>query len=382
MRAPKNILVIVFVFVCAAYTFPAANPTASSILPKQFAGWQANSITSSQSAAEADPVNADLLKEYGFSDFESATYTRPDGRKVVVKAARFGDASGAYGAFTYYKMPQMLKEIIGDQGASLNERVLFYRGNVVVDAVFQHLSAMSAAELRELSGLLPAPADNAKNLPGLPVYLPRQSYVKNTAKYVVGPVGLAKINAPISADLVDFNLGAEVVQGTYRSSGGEATLLMVEYPTPQIAAEHLRKIEAAIQSHAQTQAGDAPSPLAARRTGPIVVVAAGPLSESEAKSLVASVNYEADVTWNENTHFTRKDNVANLLVNIIVLSGIICGLALVAGVAFGGIRILVKRYWPERVFDRPDEMEFISLHLGSGNKEAAEPNVSTSIKTS
>jgi hypothetical protein len=279
-------------------------------------------------------------------------------------------------------MPQMLKEIIGDQGASLNERVLFYRGNVVVDAVFQHLSAMSAAELRELSGLLPAPADNAKNLPGLPVYLPRQSYVKNTAKYVVGPVGLAKINAPISADLVDFNLGAEVVQGTYRSSGGEATLLMVEYPTPQIAAEHLRKIEAAIQSHAQTQAGDAPSPLAARRTGPIVVVAAGPLSESEAKSLVASVNYEADVTWNENTHFTRKDNVANLLVNIIVLSGIICGLALVAGVAFGGIRILVKRYWPERVFDRPDEMEFISLHLGSGNKEAAEPNVSTSIKTS
>ncbi|MEY2414454.1 MAG: hypothetical protein QOD84_3060, partial [Acidobacteriaceae bacterium] len=138
----------------------------------------------------------------------------------------------------------------------------------------------------------------------------------------------------------------------------------------------------AIQSHAQTQAGDAPSPLAARRTGPIVVVAAGPLSESEAKSLVASVNYEADVTWNENTHFTRKDNVANLLVNIIVLSGIICGLALVAGVAFGGIRILVKRYWPERVFDRPDEMEFISLHLGSGNKEAAEPNVSTSIKTS
>lgn len=380
MRLSKKILAAVSV---AFFVMPAfAEPASSSILPKQFAGWQASSIKTSQDSADADPVNADLLKEYGFSDFESATYARPDGRKVIVKAARFADASGAYGAFTYYKMPQMLKETVGDQGASLNERVLFYRGNVVVDAVFQHLSAMSAAELRELSGLLPAPADNAKSLPGLPVYLPRQSYVKNTAKYVVGPVGLRKINAPISADLVDFNLGAEVVQGNYSTSGGEATLLMIEYPTPQIAAEHLRKIEAAIQSHLQAERGDAPSPLAVRRTGPIVVVAAGPFSQSEAKSLVASVNYEADVTWNENTHFTRKDNVANLLVNIIVLSGIICGLALVAGVAFGGIRILVKRYWPERVFDRADEMGFISLHLASSNQEAPEPHVSTSIKTS
>ncbi|MEP6644280.1 MAG: DUF6599 family protein [Acidobacteriaceae bacterium] len=380
MRLSKKILAAVSVVFVVMPAF--AEPASSSILPKQFAGWQASSIKTSQDSADADPVNADLLKEYGFSDFESATYARPDGRKVIVKAARFADASGAYGAFTYYKMPQMLKETVGDQGASLNERVLFYRGNVVVDAVFQHLSAMSAAELRELSGLLPAPADNAKSLPGLPVYLPRQSYVKNTAKYVVGPVGLRKINAPISADLVDFNLGAEVVQGNYSTSGGEATLLMIEYPTPQIAAEHLRKIEAAIQSHLQAERGDAPSPLAARRTGPIVVVAAGPLSQSEAKSLVASVNYEADVTWNENTHFTRKDNVANLLVNIIVLSGIICGLALVAGVAFGGIRILVKRYWPERVFDRADEMGFISLHLASSNHEAPEPHVSTSIKTS
>ena len=52
-------------------------------------------------------------------------------------------------------MPQMLKETIPDQGASLNERVLFYRGNILVDAAFEKLSAMSAAELRELSQALP-----------------------------------------------------------------------------------------------------------------------------------------------------------------------------------------------------------------------------------
>ncbi|GAC1429538.1 MAG: hypothetical protein NVSMB58_04930 [Terriglobales bacterium] len=376
----SRLFVVAFVLSIASVAFAAGAP-AIQLLPKQFAGWQAvGPIKASSDPADADPVNAELLKEYGFTDFQSAKYSRDDGRKVTIKAARFADASGAYGAFTYYKLPQMLKETIGDQGASLNERVLFYRGNVLVDAVFEHLSAMSAAELRELAGVLPSPAENAKNLPGLPVYLPHQGYIKNTAKYVVGPAGLQKVNAPISAQLVDFNLGAEVVLGNYSSSGGEATLVLISYPTPQIAAEHLRQIDASIQLNSQPQPGATASPLVARRTGPIVVVAAGPLSQSEAKSLVASVNYEADVTWNENTSFTRKDNIANLLVNIIILSGIICGLAVVAGIAFGGFRILIKRYWPDRVFDRSNEVGFISLHLSASNADREEPGVSTSIE--
>ena len=63
----------------------------------------------SKDPAVADSVNAALLKEYGLTDFESGTYIRDDGRKVALKAIRFADASGAYGAFTYYKMPQMLR---------------------------------------------------------------------------------------------------------------------------------------------------------------------------------------------------------------------------------------------------------------------------------
>ena len=190
-----------------------ASPT-SAILPPQFAGWHISGSTkTSKDPAVADAVNAALLKEYGLTDFESGTYTRDDGRKVALKAIRFADASGAYGAFTYYKMPQMLKESIPDQGSSLNERVLFYRGNILVDAVFEKLSAMSAAELRDLSEALPLPAGNTRNLPSLPAYLPKSDYVTNTAKYVVGPVGLEKISAPLSAQLVDFNSSAEVATG-------------------------------------------------------------------------------------------------------------------------------------------------------------------------
>src|ERR1700685_457483 len=349
----------------------AKDPAPStSILPKEFGGWQTSGPSrTSTDPAIADPVNAAVLKEYGFTGFESATYTRDDGCKLTLKAARFEDASGAYGAYTYYKTPPMLIENIGDGAASLNERVLFYRGNILVDAVFQKLSAMSAAELREMADGLPLPSGNTRNLPGLPAYLPTQSYVKNSAKYVVGPAALQNVDAPIPAELVDFSAGAEGVVENYNSSGGEATLTLIAYPTPQIAAEHLRRIDAAHSQSSQTASGTPPvnpnlqGPVFDKRTGPIVVVVSGPISQTEAKSLLASVNYDANVTWNENTYFTKRDNLANLLVNVIILCFIIIGFALVAGVAFGGIRILAQRMFPDRVFEQAQNREFISLHL-------------------
>jgi hypothetical protein len=338
----------------------ASNPAGTAeILPPAFGGWQmAKPSQSSKSAAAADPTNANVLKEYGFTDFEVATYSRDDGRKLTIKAARFTDASGAYGAFSFYKTPAMLNEKIGDQGYSLNERVLFYRGNIVVDAVFQQLSAMSAAELRELADALPRPAGSSGNLPGLPAYLPKESYRQNTSRYIVGPAALEKLGAPLPSQYVDFSQGAEVVLGDYNVSGIVATMMLISYPTPQIAAAQLKQIDAAKQAH---QLGD--TQIVSRRTGPILVLVSGSLSAGDAKSLLSSVNYDADVTWNQNTYFTRRDNVANLIVGVIVLAGIIGGMSIVAGLAFGGFRVAIKRIFPNRLFDRPEQMEIIALHL-------------------
>ena len=354
MRPFKAHFVVVFLLANTLAAFTQIHSPAE-ILPREFGGWHVSGTpTSSRDPSVADPVNAAVLKEYGFNDFESATYIRDDGRKLTLKAARFADTSGAYGAFTFYKTTPMLVEKIGDQAGSLNERVLFYRGNILIDAVFQRLSAMSAAELRELAGDLSLATGSTQGLPGLPAYLPSPAYVKNSAKYVLGPLALEKVGGTLPPQLVDFGAGAEIVLGKYASSGGEATLMLISYPTPQIAGAHLRKIEAQLQSV---------QPMFTRRTGPIVVVVSGALSQSEAKSLLASVNYEADVTWNENTYFDKRNNIGNLVWNALILCGILMAFALVIGIAFGGLRVLVQRIIPERVFHREEQVEFISLHL-------------------
>ena len=316
--------------------------------------------------AAADPTNAAVLKEYRFSDLASSSYTRDDGRTLKIRAARFADASGAFGAYTFYLQPQMTKEQIGDQGASLGQRVLFYRGDVLVDAQFSKESAMAGAELRELAGALPRPKGNSANLPTFIEFMPHRGYVANTQKYVMGPAALAAQAPPVPADLVDFNASSEVSIAHYSTSSGEATLMLISYPTPQLAAEHLRRIEAA-HHMTQPQTGisnvENSGPFFDKRTGPILAIATGPVSDGDAKSLLGMVNYEASVTWNTPSESAQVRDLYMLILNIVILCGILAGFAIVAGVAFGGIRILMKRCYPDKVFDRPEHMEFISLHL-------------------
>ena len=78
--------------------------------------------------------------------------------------------------------------------------------------------------------------------------------------------------------------------GTYQTSGGLATLMLIEYPKPQLAAEHLRKIDAANQSKGSAASRnsdrDRRAPIFNKRTGPIVVIATGTISQGEARSSV------------------------------------------------------------------------------------------------
>ena len=357
-------------FISLSSVVLAANPPANQappLLPNQFGGWQIEGAPRlSADPSAADSTNARILKEYRFSDLASATYTREDGRTLKIRAARFADASGAFGAYTFYLQPAMTKEQIGDQAASLGDRVLFYRGHVLVDAQFSKETPMSGAELRELAGTLPRPGGNTGNLPSFIQFLPRRGYVANTQKYVMGPLALSAIAPPVTAEQVDFDSSSEVSVANYSTSSGEATLTLISYPTPQLAAEHLRRIDAAHQV-AQAQAGTSSvggsGTFFDKRTGPIIAIATGGISDSDAKSLLGMVNYEASVTWNMPSGSAEVHDLYMLILNIVILCGILGGLAIIAGVAFGGFLILIKRLYPDKVFDRPEQMEFISLHL-------------------
>ena len=107
---------------------------------------------------------------------------------------------------------------------------------------------------------------------------------------------------------------------------------------------------------------------AQKRSGPIVAVASGTFTQREAEALVNHIHYDADLTWNENTFFDKKNNVANLLWNVVLLCGALMGITIVAGFAFGGARVALRRLSPER--NESAEQDFIALNIDESVRDS------------
>jgi hypothetical protein len=55
------------------------------------------------------------------------------------------------------------------------------------------------------------------------------------------------------------------------------------------------------------------------------------------------------------------------MVKIFLFTGLFLGFATGVGIAFGGLRVIIKRLFPGKVFDRPEDIEVLQLGL-SGKK--------------
>lgn len=347
-----------------------ASPASSPLLPTDFAGWHQAAAARQSSAPEAaDQANTAVLREYGFTRFSAAQYTQPD-NKLSLRAIQFQDATGAYGAYTFYRRDGMRKEDIGQEAAFDGTHLLFWTGNILVDATFDHLTAMSAAQLRELAGDLPKVSGPSSVLPPLPGYLPAASLDAASVHYAVGPVAYARGNGALPPAIIDFDRDAEAVTANYSTQHGDGTLTLLMYPTPQMAINREQAIQSLLKAGNTPQAAwpqplaeSAPASLLVRRSGPIVAVSSGGFSPDEARHLLNAINYSANVTWNHpEGYVSEASKTARLLLSIAYLTGILGGAAIILGFFFGGGRALIRRLRGKPVSTLNDD-DFISLKL-------------------
>lgn len=313
-------------------------------------------------AAGADAANADVLKEYGLKDFATAQYNR-GGRKVTVRAMRFPDATGAFGAFTFYRRPEMRSEAIGQGAASdagTNE-VLFWNGATLVNAIFDRVGSAELAALKELAAALPQVGGPDGLAPSLPGYLPKESLEADSVRYAIGPLGYARGGGALPPELVNFNLDAEAVTAQYRGRDGKGTLTVLEYPTPQMAISRAKAIDELLKK--QPLAGSSAVALGVHRSGPLVAVTSGDFSSREAQEMLARVKYEAAVTWNHPEGYVSEvKKTARLLLGILYLTGVLGVGALLLGLFLGGGRALVRVIRGKSASTMHDE-QFIILKL-------------------
>jgi hypothetical protein len=344
-------------------------PSPKALLPDAFDGW----VTTEPSkvvtdAAQVDAASAAALKEYGFNAAVLANYKR-ESDTLSMRALRFDDVSGAYGAYTYYRQNGWPKEDIGAGAASDHNRVLFWQGTTVVDATFSRIGPMTAGALREIARQLPVPTGNRAMIPPILANLPQAKIDGQTTHYAEGPAGYAGSGGALPPALVDFDKGAEAVTASYSLTSGKATLTIIDYPTPQIAEAQETAIRAYLKSGSQAQP-PWPKPLTdsdqasleVRHSGPLVVVVSGDAVPDDSHRLLETVHFDASLTAVPQPVESDVQVTSKLLMGIVALSVIGAAAAIVLGGFLGGGRALYRMARGRPISSVYDE-EFIHLDL-------------------
>lgn len=350
------------------------------LLPRVFDGWvAAQPMEKLSSAKQADAANAAALAEYGFNYGVLAHYKRED-ETLTMRALNFQDTSGAYGAYTYYRKNDWARADIGTGGASDGNRVLFWKGNTVVDARFSRIGPMTPGEMRSIAAHLPVPGGNRDIIPPILAFLPQGSLDPLTIHYAEGPAGYAGSGGVLPPQLVGFDHGAETVTANYALPSGTATLTIIDCPTPQIAMAQVAAIRAYLKAGKRAQppwpkalVNSDQASLEVRRSAVLVAIVSGDAIPDQSHRLVELVHYEANLVTIPGESQSEVQKTGELLFGIAALVGTGALAAILLGFFLGGGRALYRVAHGKPASSVYDE-EFIHLDLRDDWPKTSEAN--------
>lgn len=349
--------------------FCALSARAQQALPERFGSWSASAASSkagpetTEKAAEA----VSIFAEAGFVQGTARAFSS-ESKSLGVTLFRFRDPSGAYSAFTYLRPPGAVDSDLAQCAVVDRDRALLLVGNLVADV--RGLESAALSDVRDLAAALARAADRAP-LPPLRSYLPSRAKNLGSERYVLGPAGfraaIGALDLGNYADLLEqigLDQGGEASFATYHTARGDAAMLLVEYPTPQVASSRQKPLETLAQ-----RVNPGPRYFI-RRKGSLLALVLKPastrsVSGEAAEALFDEVNYETQVMWNEPGFKLTDPNWGVVIVGTILGIGSLAVYAFVAGIGFGVARIITKRFFPDKVFDRSAQFQILQLGINS-----------------
>ena len=299
-----------------------------------------------------------ILLEDGIRRYErgAAQTTTAHGTVAAgtVVAYQFDDATGAYAAYTYLRK-------------SNSDHVALSGVSVIVSDLKLYPESAEAL-LKTVQVGLPKVGGTKGLAPLLPTYLPAKGLERDSVKYSVGPAGYQATGGVLPAEIVGFDKAAEIVTAKYE---GKGTLTLVLYPTPQIAGDHGRQIEAEMNRQ-----GGTAGTVKLRREGPLLALTTGAWRPAEAQATLENIHLRNELTWNKPMPLEFHSEVRKT-VSLLTSIAIFCGLGALAAVVlalfFGGARAAIRVMQGKPAATEP---EFLRIDL-SGRAAAIQSDGST-----
>ena len=356
----------------------APSSTLVSLLPDSLAGLRATSDLKQigrDNLSELVGDKAPFYREYLVTSSVSREYGR-----VRVDVFETQHQLAAFGLFTFNtgadkKNP--VEEDVGAGGLRLDGEFVFFKGRFFVrisDAT--HNTARGSqpsyeAVARALAdGMMPA--NTAVTRAALLDSLPTTSMVARSQRYFLGPESLntyvehgremfdfagdteaaaAEYAQAVQPQPSDQSNGKAGTTGSGAASSGVLKLAIVEYHTPQFAADAMTRATGYLSSLPENEQQQ----IIVRRIGNYVVEAVHVRDREFAESLVNSVQYPYTVKWLRNPLWPTNDpfqaqKAAEMLVSTFGLLGLIIMTVVIVGTVFGTTIFLKRRKRQQEVF--------------------------------
>ncbi len=365
MRDMRRLISICLGILCLA---AAARPVAAqSILPSSFASWSAAAAPTAIPATGLDSLlgaDTPAFREYVVKSVEQRSYAQGP-LNASVTLYRLRDPSSAYGAFTFLQNESLSTVDLGSYASASRERALIVVGEMLLDVSVPAKQARpSDADLKQLADLLDKKADHTP-YPIIGEHLPEKGRVKNSERYVIGPLGLAHFVPLGTDDWMGYDNSAETILAHYNVGGKDETLIVSSYPTQQVAAKKFAGMLRRFTFDPPGEVSPGQNVLFGKRVSSYIAVVAGAPNRKAANKVLDEVGYESNVTWDEPKQTLTEPGFNSMIVEAFMGTGVIMVFAVVAGIGFGGIRILVKIFLPNKIFDREKQIEILQLGIAS-----------------
>jgi len=315
--------------------------------------------------------------------YDGAEYTGANGTNVLVEIVRLRQDSQAYelltlkAAFARQNQPGTeLGTTTGTAGYRTKSELVFFKGVNVVE--ISNLAG-TAANLDEIAQSISESLDKGEgDIPALIKHLPSPEEAQKTVMFLSSfeDLGLLEIQPPVFTAIASGG-NADAAFASY----GPSKVLIVEFNTPQLAADNDKRIIARIQE--LWKLGQ-PAPTAYRRVGNYSVFVFDAPDEQTAKQLIDQVKYEQVVQWlGENPNILKEaerryiNTTLGVLVAVLKASGYALVLCLGMGGLIGGLLFSYRRSQQREVTAFSDAGGMLRLNL---DELSAETNASRLLR--
>lgn len=299
--------------------------------------------------------------EYGVKDAILQTYAG-SGTRIQVLVEEASDPSAAFGLLTFYQtegmrgVPGMALTVSGRGLALMARNAAFFR--VLMHAPLNDSESRLRAFLISLGGARPS----AHSMDLMPASLPSKGIIPGSEKYALGPEVARRAIPWVPPVLLGFAEGAEAHTATYERSGGTVSLLLVSYPTPQIARLRFKAMQEQLHLSQDRQQGQ----MFGRQDGSFVFLVdrLGTATPSEAVALLNDLTVNKVVTQDE--RYPGKPievQLLELIIANILLILVLLGTSVVGGVMMVISRHLLTKWFPNSEWGLAGEGNLIQLHL-------------------